>query len=151
MNNTTVREQPRVNRVAVIGMGQGDSTFAYALLLSGLAEEIVLINRTKEKAEGEAMDLNHAAPFAHATKIWAGDYQDCARANITVITAGAAQDPGKTRLDLMKKNASIFKKIVPRVMEYFGAACQPGHRFRHHPGYLPVSLSPRPTFWRGPS
>ncbi|MEE4607912.1 MAG: L-lactate dehydrogenase [Desulfobacteraceae bacterium] len=114
----SVRRQPCIDRVAVIGMGHVGSTFAYALLLSGLAEEIVLINRTREVAEGEAMDLNHAVPFAHATEIWAGDYEDCAEADIIVITAGAAQSPGETRLDLMKKNTAIFKKIVPRVLEH---------------------------------
>jgi len=114
----SVRQHPHINRVAIIGMGHVGSTFAYALLLSGLAEEIVLINRTREIAEGEAMDLNHAVPFAHATEIWAGDYEDCAGADITVITAGAAQSPGETRLDLMKKNTAIFKKIVPRVMQH---------------------------------
>ena len=114
----SVQGQTPINRVAIIGMGHVGSTFAYALLLSGLAEEIVLINRTREKAEGEAMDLNHAVPFAHATEIWAGDYEDCARADITVITAGAAQEPGETRLDLMKKNVAIFKKIVPQVIHY---------------------------------
>lgn len=114
----SVRRRPHIDRVAIVGMGHVGSTFAYALLLSGLASEIVLINRTKEKAAGEAMDLNHAVPFAHATEIWAGDYEDCATADITVITAGAAQDPGETRLDLMKKNTAIFKKIVPRVLEH---------------------------------
>jgi L-lactate dehydrogenase len=114
----SVRQRPHIDRVAIVGMGHVGSTFAYALLLSGLAEEIVLINRTRERAEAEAMDLNHAVPFAHATEIWAGDYEDCAGADITVLTAGAAQEPGETRLDLMKKNTAIFKKIVPRVMEH---------------------------------
>jgi len=114
----SVLKRPHLNRVAIVGMGHVGATFAYALLLSGQAEEIVLINRTKEKAEGEAMDLNHAVPLAHATEIWAGDYEDCAGADITVITAGAAQSPGESRLDLMKKNTAIFKEIVPRVMEH---------------------------------
>jgi L-lactate dehydrogenase len=118
MTLVRVLEQPHINRVAIIGMGHVGSTFAYSLLLSGLVEEIVLINRTREKAEGEAMDLNHAVPFAHTTEIWAGDYEDCADADITVITAGAAQDPGETRLDLMKKNAAIFQKILPRIMKH---------------------------------
>ena len=114
----SVLKHPHLNRVAIVGMGHVGATFAYALLLSGQAEEIVLINRTKDKAEGEAMDLNHAVPLAHATEIWAGDYEDCAGADITVITAGAAQSPGESRLDLMKKNTAIFKEIVPRVMEH---------------------------------
>jgi L-lactate dehydrogenase len=102
-------------RVAVVGMGNVGATFAYALLLSGLAAEIVLIDSNRAKAEGEAMDLNHTEPFAHPTRIWAGDYSHCAGAAVTVITAGAAQRPGETRLDLVKKNAEIFSKIVPEV------------------------------------
>ncbi len=72
-------------------MGNVGATFAYALLLSGLAAEIVLVDLNRAKAEGEAMDLNHTVPFTHPTKIWAGDYSDCAGATVTVLTAGAAQ------------------------------------------------------------
>jgi L-lactate dehydrogenase len=105
-------------RVAVVGLGNVGATFAYALLLSGLAAEIVLIDVNRAKAEGEAMDLNHTEPFAHPTRIWAGDYSDCASAAVTVITAGAAQHPGETRLDLVKRNAAIFGKIVPEVAKH---------------------------------
>jgi L-lactate dehydrogenase len=102
-------------RVAVVGMGNVGATFAYALLLSGLAAEIVLIDVNRAKAEGEAMDLNHTEPFAHPTRIWAGDYRDCAGAAVTVVTAGAAQRPGETRLDLLRHNYEIFSHIVPEV------------------------------------
>jgi L-lactate dehydrogenase len=102
-------------RVAVVGMGNVGATFAYALLLSGLAAEIVLIDVNRAKAEGEAMDLNHTEPFAHPTRILAGDYQDCAGAAVTVVTAGAAQHPGETRLDLVKRNYDIFSRIIPEV------------------------------------
>jgi L-lactate dehydrogenase len=102
-------------RVAVVGMGNVGATFAYALLLRGLAAEIVLIDVNRAKAEGEAMDLNRTEPFAYATRIWAGDYRDCAGAAMTVVTAGAAQHPGETRLDLVKRNAEIFGQIIPEV------------------------------------
>jgi L-lactate dehydrogenase len=102
-------------RVAVVGAGNVGATFAYALLLSGLAAEIVLIDQNKSKAEGEAMDLNHTVPFAHPTRIWAGDYSDSKGADITVIAAGTGQKPGETRLDLLKNNAAIFREIVPEV------------------------------------
>jgi L-lactate dehydrogenase len=105
-------------RVAVVGTGNVGSTFAYALLLSGLAAEIVLIDINRAKAEGEAMDLNHTEPFAHPTRIWTGDYPDCAGAAVTVIAAGANQKPGETRLDLVKKNAAIFSAIIPQVARY---------------------------------
>lgn len=94
------------------------ASFAYALLFRGLASEIVLIDGNAAKAEGEAMDLNHAVPFTHSTRIWAGDYADCAGAAVTVIAAGAAQKPGETRLDLVKKNARIFASIVPQVVKH---------------------------------
>src|SRR5947199_302993 len=84
------------------------TTFAYALLLSGLAAEIALIDVNRAKAEGEAMDLNHAVPFSHPTKIWAGDFPDCAQAAVVVMAAGANQKPGETRLDLIYKNATIW-------------------------------------------
>ena len=105
-------------RVAVVGVGNVGATFAYALLLSGFASEIVLIDANRAKAEGEAMDLNHTVPFTHPTRIWAGDYPDCAGASVTVLAAGASQKPGETRLDLIKKNAAIWRAIIPEVVKY---------------------------------
>ncbi len=102
-------------RVAIIGTGFVGATFAYALLQSGLASEIVLIDANKAKAEGEAMDLNHAVPFVQPTRIWAGEYADCAGAAITVVTAGTAQRPGETRLDLIGRNTGIFRQIIPQI------------------------------------
>ena len=107
----------RPTKIAIVGVGLVGSTYAYALLLSGLAAEIVLIDVNHERAEGEAMDLNHTVPFAHPTKICAGSYSDCEGATITVIAAGTNQKEGETRLDLVKRNAAIFGQIVPRVAE----------------------------------
>src|SRR5262249_4099928 len=108
-------------RIAVVGCGNVGATFAYALLLNGMAAEIVLIDANYAKAEGEAMDLNHAVPFARNTRIWAGTFDDCAGAQVTVVTAGANQQPGEKRLDLLKRNATIFSQIIPRI-----AAASPG-------------------------
>jgi len=102
-------------RIAVVGAGAVGSTFAFGLLLSGLAAEIVLIDANARRAEGEAMDLMHAVPFARTTRIWAGTIDDCTGAAITVLSAGAAQKPGETRIDLVKKNAAIFREVVPAV------------------------------------
>ncbi|HEU0244385.1 MAG TPA: L-lactate dehydrogenase, partial [Candidatus Limnocylindrales bacterium] len=104
-------------RVAVVGTGAVGSTFAFALLLSGIAAEIVLIDANARKAEGEAMDLMHAVPFARTARVWAGPITDCRDAAVTVIAAGAAQKPGETRLDLVAKNAAIFRELVPRIAE----------------------------------
>lgn len=105
-------------RIAVVGAGNVGSTFAYALLLSGLAGEIVLIDHNQVKAEGEAMDLRHAVPLSHPTRVWAGEYQDCKGAAITVITAGTSQKTGETRLDLVHRNVEIMQGIIPRVVEH---------------------------------
>lgn len=105
-------------RVAVIGAGHVGATFAYALLLRGLASEIVLVDANRERAEGEAMDLAHAVPLTHPTRIWAGNYADCAGAAVTVITAGAAQRPGETRLALLGRNAAIIGEVVTQVVRH---------------------------------
>jgi L-lactate dehydrogenase len=109
--------QKRPTRVAIVGCGNVGATFAYALLLSGLASEIVLIDANHAKAEGEAMDLNHAMPLGRPVRIWAGDYKDCKGALLTVVTAGAAQRPGETRLDLVQRNTGIFKQIIPNIVK----------------------------------
>lgn len=110
--------QSHPTRVAIVGTGNVGATFAYALLLRGLAAEIVLIDANRAKAEGEAMDLNHAVPFAYPTRVWTGDYTDCAGATLTVVAAGTAQKPGETRLDLVKRNAAIFGQIIPEIVRY---------------------------------
>lgn len=102
----------------MVGTGNVGSTFAYALLLSGLASEIVLIDANRARAEGEAMDLNHTEPFAKPTRIWAGDYPDCAGAAVTVIAAGVGQKPGETRIQLVKRNAAVFAEIIPQVAKH---------------------------------
>lgn len=104
-------------RIAIVGAGNVGATFAYALLQSGLAGEIVLIDANQTKAAGEAMDLNHAVPLTQPTRIWAGQYKDTAGAAITVVTAGSAQKPGETRLDLVQRNYGIFQGIIPEIVQ----------------------------------
>ncbi len=104
-------------RVAIVGAGNVGTSFAYALLLNGLASEIVLIDANQDKARGEAMDLNHAAPLAQPVRVWAGGYEDCAGSVVTVVTAGSAQRPGESRLNLVQRNASIFQQIIPQIVK----------------------------------
>ncbi len=111
MNDVT----PRPVRIAVVGSGNVGATFAYALLLNGLAAEIVLIDANRARAEAEAMDLNHSVPLAHPTRIWPGELRDCAGAAVTVIAAGVGQKPGETRLDLVRNNAAVFRGVVPEI------------------------------------
>ena len=104
-------------KVAIVGCGFVGSSSAFALMQSGLFSEMVLIDVDKDRAEGEALDISHGTPFGNPMKIYAGDYEDAADAAIIVVTAGAAQKPGETRLDLVNKNVSIFKSIIPRIRE----------------------------------
>ncbi len=105
-------------KVAVVGCGFVGSASAFALMESGLFSEMVLIHLTKEKAEGDALDISHGLPFAKPMQIYAGDYKDVADAAVIVVTAGAGQKPGETRLDLVKKNIGIFKSIIPEIAKY---------------------------------
>ncbi|WP_062352581.1 L-lactate dehydrogenase [Bacillus kwashiorkori] len=107
-----------INRVVLVGTGAVGSSYAFALLNQGVTEELVLIDINVDRTEGDAMDLNHGLPFSPTrTKIWSGDYSACAEADIVVLTAGAAQKPGETRLDLVEKNTKIYKSIVESVMD----------------------------------
>ncbi|MGR9048681.1 L-lactate dehydrogenase [Halobacillus faecis] len=106
-----------VNRVALIGAGAVGSSYAFAMLNQSVTQEFVIIDLDEKKAMGDAMDLNHGKVFApNPTKTWYGNYEDCKDADIVCICAGANQKPGETRLDLVKKNLSIFKTIVDQVM-----------------------------------
>ncbi len=102
-------------KVAIVGCGFVGAASAFAVMESGLFSEMVLIDANREKAEGEALDISHGLPFAKPMKIYAGDYADIADAAIIVVTAGAGQKPGETRLDLVKKNVGIFKSIIPQI------------------------------------
>ena len=104
-------------KVTIIGTGMVGMSYAYALTIKGFVRELGLINRTPERAQGEAMDLCHCLPFVEPMDIKAGGYEMCRDAQIVVITAGAAQREGETRLDLLHKNAGIIQDIVPRVLE----------------------------------
>ena len=108
----------KINRVVLVGTGAVGCSYAYSMINQGVAEELVLIDVNEAKAEGEAMDLNHGMPFSPSPlKVWSGSYQDCENADLVVITAGLAQKPGETRLDLIEKNTKIFKQIVGSIME----------------------------------
>ncbi len=99
----------------MVGCGFVGSSSCFALMQSGLFSEMVLIDAFPEKAEGEALDMAHGLPFARPMNIYAGTYDDIADAAIVIVTAGAAQKPGETRLDLVKKNVGIFKSIIPEI------------------------------------
>ncbi|MFZ5641987.1 MAG: L-lactate dehydrogenase [Bacillota bacterium] len=109
-------------KIAVVGAGSVGSASAYALMISGLVSEMTLVDIDKKKAGGEAMDLAHGASFVSPIKIYAGDYEDCHNADIIVFTAGANQKPGETRLDLIQKNLSILRDVLPRIINPEGGS-----------------------------
>lgn len=106
------------NKISIIGAGFVGTTTAYSLMISGLASELVLVDKNKDKAIGEAMDLAHGVSFVNPVDLYSGDYKDTSNSDIVIITAGAAQKPGETRLDLVNRNYTIFKSIIPEVVKY---------------------------------
>ncbi|MGE4321364.1 MAG: L-lactate dehydrogenase [Acholeplasmataceae bacterium] len=105
------------SKVVIVGTGMVGMSYAYSLLNQGTVEELVLIDIDKERALGEAMDLNHGLSYApRKMKIYAGTYSDCKDADIVVITAGVNQKDGETRIDLLNRNAAIMKAVVKEVM-----------------------------------
>jgi L-lactate dehydrogenase len=107
---------PVAGKVGLIGTGMVGASFAYALMQRGLANELVLIDADAARAEGEAMDLNHGLPFVRPMRMAAGGYEQLAGAEVVVICAGSNQRPGETRLDLLQRNAAVFRNIVPQVV-----------------------------------
>jgi len=105
-------------KVGVVGTGLVGSSFAYALMQRGIASELVLVDANAEKAVGEMMDLNHGLSFTKPMKISAGNYSDLSGARVVVITAGTSQKPGESRLDLLARNAAIFRSIIPQVVKH---------------------------------
>jgi L-lactate dehydrogenase len=105
------------SRVAVVGAGLVGSTYAYTVLLEGIADEICLIDVRREKARGEAMDLSHAVPFTRRTAIWAGTMDDLEGANVIMISAGAAQEMGESRMQLLRENARIVGDVAEQAGE----------------------------------
>ena len=105
-------------KVVIIGVGMVGMSYAYALLNQNICDELVLVDINKERAKGEAMDLSHGLPFAPSSmKIKSGEYSDCADADLVVICAGAPQENGETRRDLLMKNYKVFKSIVEPVVK----------------------------------
>jgi L-lactate dehydrogenase len=104
------------HRVAIIGCGNVGATSAYALITSGVAREVVLVDKDRKRAEGEAMDLQHAVPLVRPVRVWAGDYKDAALAAVVVIAAGASSHPGETRLDLLGRNVVVVRDCVTQLM-----------------------------------
>jgi L-lactate dehydrogenase len=105
-------------KVGIVGSGFVGATAAYAMVMRGVAREVTLVDLDRERAQAEADDLLHAVPFAHPVTVGTGDYPDLAGSRVVVITAGAAQKPGESRLQLLGRNAAIFQQIIPEVLDH---------------------------------
>src|SRR6187455_3329857 len=104
-------------KVGIVGTGFVGATAAYALVMRGVGREIVLVDKNSARAVAEADDIRHAVPFAHPLEIRAGEYQDLAGCRAVVLCAGVGQKPGETRLQLLKRNAGVFREVVPSVLK----------------------------------
>ncbi|PTM21455.1 L-lactate dehydrogenase [Lactobacillus sp. PFC-70] len=114
MKNLTTKNH---QKVILVGDGAVGSAFAYSMVNQGLAEEFGIIDVVKERTEGDALDLEDAQVFTAPKNIYSADYADCKDADVVVITAGAAQKPGETRLDLVNKNLKIFSMIIKPIVD----------------------------------
>lgn len=104
-----------IQKCAIIGCGFVGSSIAFALMESGLFSTMVLMDINREKAEGEVMDLSHGLPFASPTHIYAGDYEDLKDCFLIIITAGAGQKEGETRMTLVDRNVAIYRDMIPKI------------------------------------
>lgn len=105
-------------KVGIIGCGFVGSSAAYAMVLQGVASEILLIDIDRDLARAQAEDILHATPFSHPVRLDAGDYQDLKGAALVVLACGVAQKPGETRLQLLERNARVFRQVIPEVLSH---------------------------------
>src|SRR5262245_49711388 len=103
-------------KVGIVGSGFVGATAGYALVMQGVGREIVLVDKNSARAAAEAADIRHAVPFAHPLDVRAGGYEDLAGCRVVVLCAGVGQKPGETRLELLQRNAQVFREVVPAVL-----------------------------------
>ncbi|MDX1614951.1 MAG: L-lactate dehydrogenase [Candidatus Promineifilaceae bacterium] len=104
-------------RIGIVGAGFVGSTAAYAMVMSGVGREIILVDKNTARAKAEAADILHAVPFAHPLTVRAGDYSDLAGCRVVIMSAGVSQRPGESRLELLERNAAIFRQVIPQIFE----------------------------------
>lgn len=107
-----------MRKCAVIGCGNVGASTAFTLMQHGMFSEMVLIDIDQKRAQGEAMDLSHGLPFASPMQVWAGEYSDLCGCGLIIISAGAKQNPGETRIDLLNRNAAIMRSMIPQITKY---------------------------------
>lgn len=107
-----------MSKIGIVGTGFVGATAAYAIVMRGIGSELALVDINQTRAQAEADDILHAVPFAHPIRVRAGDYPELAGSKVVIITAGVNQKPGETRLQLLERNATIFKSVIPAVLKY---------------------------------
>jgi len=105
-------------KIGVVGSGLVGSTAAYALVMRGVGREIVLVDKNEARAAAEADDIRHAVPFAHPLQVRAGSYADLAACRAVILCAGVGQKPGESRLQLLRRNAAVFREVIPAVLKH---------------------------------
>ena len=109
-------------KISIIGCGNVGMRYAYALIMKGGVRQLVLVDLDQKRLKGEVMDLSHGAPYISPVEIIAGDYSDIKNSDLVVITAGKKQKPNQTRLDLVKDNVELYRKIIPEIVKYASSA-----------------------------
>jgi L-lactate dehydrogenase len=105
-------------KTGIVGSGFVGATAAYALVMRGVGRRLVLVDQNRSRADSEADDISHAVPFAHPLEVTAGDYADLAGCKVVIVSAGVGQKPGETRLQLLGRNAQVFKQVIPNILKY---------------------------------
>jgi L-lactate dehydrogenase len=105
-------------KTGVVGSGFVGATAAYALVMRGVGRRVVLVDQNRARAESEADDILHAVPFAHPVEVTAGDYTDLAGSKVVIVSAGVGQKPGETRIQLLERNAQVFKQVIPSILQH---------------------------------
>jgi L-lactate dehydrogenase len=105
-------------KTGIVGSGFVGATAAYALVMRGVGRRVVLVDQNRARAEAEADDILHAVPFAHPVEVTAGDYADLAGCKVVIVSAGVGQKPGETRIQLLGRNAQVFKQVIPNILNH---------------------------------
>jgi L-lactate dehydrogenase len=105
-------------KVGIVGSGFVGATAGYALVMQGVGREVVLVDKNTDRAQAEADDIRHAVPFAHPLEVRAGSYADLKGCRVVILCAGVGQKPGETRLQLLQRNAAVFREVVPQVLAH---------------------------------
>lgn len=105
-------------KIGIVGSGMVGATAAYALVMRGVGREIILVDKFEKRAIAEAADILHAVPFAHPLTVRAGNYADLAGCRVVIMSAGVGQKPGETRLELLARNAAVFREVIPEIFAH---------------------------------